>query len=110
MTSFQLSAGTCDLSMNTIAFVPSITPGISCASLPSSFPYAVLHVLRYLGLASRYQYSMSLPVALLRTAAIASFGYLRLAAFFADNAPLCMLIMLSIVSCVMVRKLLLCVF
>ena len=49
-------------------------------------------------------------MASLRTAANASFGYLRLAALLADNVPLWMLIMVSIVSCVTVRNLLLRVF
>ncbi len=58
----------------TMVSVPLMMPGMPCASRLISFPYAFLQMSRYLGLATRCQYSINSPVLSLRNAWSMSVG------------------------------------
>ena len=64
--------------------VPYACPGIPCASLPSSFEYAVSYHLRYFGFFVTCRYSISSPVSSFKTAFIISIGNFRPASFLGD--------------------------
>ena len=70
MTSFALSLGTESQGINLIVFVPVLRPGMPCASRPSSFPYEWDQIVLVAGLAIRWRYSRSSPLALITEFAI----------------------------------------
>ena len=75
--SLHLYTSTLLLSMKNSVSVTSACPGISCASLPISFEYAVSYNLQYFWFFITCRYSISSPVSLFKTVLIILIGDFR---------------------------------
>ena len=82
--SLHPSTGTRFFKTKNSVSVHSACPGIPCASLPSSFEYAVSYNIRYFGFFITCRYSISPPVSLFKTALIILIGNFRPASFRGD--------------------------
>ena len=108
MMSLHLSTVTLHLSMKNSASMPSACPGITCASLPSSFEYDVSYNLRYFGFFMTCLYSISSPGSSFKTAFIISIGNFRPASFLGDMFICIILAHANMASWDTVRILVLC--
>ena len=84
VTSLHLSTSAFALSTKKNVLVPSACPGITCASLPSSFEYYLSYNLRHLGFFITCWYFIRSHVSSFNTALIILSGNLRPASFCGD--------------------------